>query len=64
MYDGDKPPVAPTAIGSNADRSQICGLQGKDARYFKKLRRHVVKMNAGDRKLLLYMVQKMAHGKD
>jgi transcriptional regulator with XRE-family HTH domain len=63
MYDGDKPPVAPTAIASNADRSQAWGLQGKDARYFKKLRRHIAKMNGGDRKLLLHMVQKMARGR-
>jgi transcriptional regulator with XRE-family HTH domain len=64
MYDGDKPPEALTAFTSNGDRSQMRGPRGKEGRYFRKLTRHLAKMNAGDRKLLLYMLQKMAHGKD
>jgi transcriptional regulator with XRE-family HTH domain len=63
MYDGDKPPETLTAIASNGDGSQTWGLQGKDARYFQKMRRLLAKMNAGDRKLLLHMVQKMARGR-
>jgi transcriptional regulator with XRE-family HTH domain len=59
MYDGDKPPETLTVIASNGGRSQTWGLQGEDARYFKKLRRHLAKMNPDDRKLLLHMVQKM-----
>ena len=61
MYDGDKVPEAPTAIASNRDKSW--GLGGKDARYFQKLRRLLAKMKSEDRKLLLYTVQKIAHGK-
>jgi transcriptional regulator with XRE-family HTH domain len=63
MYDGDKVPEAPTAITSNRDKSQTWGVGGKDARYFQKMRRLLAKMNSDDRKLLLYTVQKMAHGK-
>jgi transcriptional regulator with XRE-family HTH domain len=59
MYDGDKVPEAPTAITSNGDESQT-GLGRKDARYFRKIRQLVSKMNPIDRKLLLHMVQKMA----
>jgi transcriptional regulator with XRE-family HTH domain len=63
MYDGDEVPEPPTAIASNRDKSQTWGVRGSDARYFQKLRRLLAKMNADDRKLLLYTVQKMAHGK-
>ena len=63
MYDGDKPPQTLTVIASNGDGSQTWGLQGKDARYFQKMRRLLAKMNTGDRKLLLHMVQKMARGR-
>jgi transcriptional regulator with XRE-family HTH domain len=63
MYDGDKVPEAPTAITSNRDKSQTWGVGGKDARYFQKMRRLLAKMNSDDRKLLLYTVQKLAHGK-
>ena len=37
--------------------------RGKEARYFRKLRQLLAKMDADDRKLLLHMVQKMAHGR-
>jgi transcriptional regulator with XRE-family HTH domain len=63
LYDGDKAPEAPTAIASTGDKSQTWGLGGRDARYFQKLRRLLAKMNSNDRKLLLYTVQRMAHGK-
>jgi hypothetical protein len=63
MYDGDKVPEVPTAIASNRDKSQTWGNGGKDARYFRKLRRLLAKMNSNDRKLLLYTVQKMASGR-
>jgi transcriptional regulator with XRE-family HTH domain len=59
MYDGDKVPEAPTAITPNGDKSPT-GLGRKDARYFRKLRQLVAKMNGDDRKILLHIVQKMA----
>jgi transcriptional regulator with XRE-family HTH domain len=61
MYDGDKAPEAP--IASHGDNSQTWGHGGRDARYLQKLRRLLAKMNSDDRKLLLYTVQRMAHGK-
>jgi transcriptional regulator with XRE-family HTH domain len=63
MYDGNEVPKAPTAIAPNRDKSQTWGVRGSDARYFQKLRRLLAKMNSEDRKLLLYTVQRMAHGK-
>jgi len=60
MYDGDKPPEAPTAITSNGDGPQMRGLRGKEGRYLRKLERLLAKMNPDDRKLLLHTVQKMA----
>jgi transcriptional regulator with XRE-family HTH domain len=60
MYDGDKPPEAPTAITSNSDGPHMRGLRGKEGRYLRKLARLLANMNPDDRKLLLHMVQKMA----
>ena len=60
MYDGDKPPEAPTAITSNGDGPQMRGLRGKEGRYLRKLASLLAKMNPDDRKLLLHTVQKMA----
>ena len=62
MYDGDKVPEAPIAIASNGDKPQTWGLGRKDSNYFRKLRHLLAKMKSDDRKLLLHMVQKMAHG--
>ena len=59
MYDGDKPPEAPTAITSNGG-PQMRGLRGEEGRYLRKLERLLANMNPDDRKLLLHMVQKMA----
>jgi transcriptional regulator with XRE-family HTH domain len=60
MYDGDKPPEAPTAITSKGDGPQMRGLRGKEGRYFRKLATLLAKMDPNDRKLLLHMVQNMA----
>ena len=43
----------------SADRT-AWGSSGKDARFLSKLRRLLSRMEPGDRKLLLFMVQKMA----
>jgi transcriptional regulator with XRE-family HTH domain len=63
MYDGDKPPEAPPALSSNDDRQRVQGLRGKEGRYFRKLTRLLARMNPDDRNLLLYVAQKMTHGK-
>lgn len=58
MYDGNKPPEAPSALSANADRQQVQQLRGKEGRYLRKLTGLLGKMKPNDRNLLLYMAQK------
>jgi len=61
MYDGDEPPQAPPAIAGRASQKEmVWGSSGKDARYFRKLRQTLARMENRDRKVLLSMAQKMA----
>ncbi len=62
FYDGEEPAEAPRWVWSG-DGPQMRGLRGKEARYFRKLRQLLAKMDADDRKLLLHLVQKMGHGR-
>ena len=60
FYDGEEPPAMPDLSNRrSADRTAWVN-SGKDARFLSKLRRLLSRMEAGDRKLLLFMVQKMA----
>jgi transcriptional regulator with XRE-family HTH domain len=61
FYDGDKPPVLPNLPKRNSSDDIAWGSAGKDARYLNKLRRLLSKTDEGDRKLILYMAQKMAN---
>lgn len=59
FYDGDEPPAdLPKLPKSNA--KPIWGDSGKDARELTKLRRLLGKMKPDNRKLILFMAQKMA----
>ncbi len=60
FYDGDEPPQLPNLPKGNSD-GNLWGSSGRDARYLSKLRRVLGKANDQDRKLVLYMAQKMAH---
>jgi len=60
FYDGDEPPQLPNLTKGNSD-GNLWGSSGRDARYLSKLRRVLGKANDQDRKLVLYMAQKMAH---
>jgi transcriptional regulator with XRE-family HTH domain len=60
LYDCDQPPAPAVGGGSGADS---WGNSGKDARYLRKLSGLLSRMESGDRKLLLFMAAKMAHGK-
>jgi transcriptional regulator with XRE-family HTH domain len=60
LYDGDEPPQLPNLLKGNSD-GNLWGSSGRDARYLSKLRRVLGKANDQDRKLVLYMAQKMAH---
>jgi transcriptional regulator with XRE-family HTH domain len=60
FYDGDKPPELPNLPKRKSSDDIAWGSAGKDARYLNKLRRLLAKTEEGNRKLILYMAQKMA----
>ena len=57
VYDGDEPPVLPKLRASGDEQ---WGSSGRDATYLTKLRRSLAKMRPDDRKLILYMTQKIS----
>jgi transcriptional regulator with XRE-family HTH domain len=58
FYDGEEPPNLPMPkLKSSAEIAW--GSSGRDARYLNKLRRLLSKTGEENRKLVLYMVQKM-----
>ena len=61
FYDGEEPPVLPNLPRRKSSDDIAWGSTGKDARFLSKLRRLLSKADDGDRKLILYMAQKMAH---
>jgi transcriptional regulator with XRE-family HTH domain len=60
FYDGEEPPKLPNLLKRKSSDDIAWGVAGKDARYLNKLRRLLAKSEEEDRKLLLYMAQKMA----
>ncbi len=60
FYDGEEPPKLPNLLKRKSSGDIVWGVAGKDARYLSKLRRLLAKSEEEDRKLLLYMAQKMA----
>jgi transcriptional regulator with XRE-family HTH domain len=59
FYDGEEPPKLPNlAKGKTAD-DRAWGSTGKDARWLAKFRRKLARTKESDRKLLMFMVQKM-----
>jgi transcriptional regulator with XRE-family HTH domain len=60
FYDGAEPPKLPNLPKRKSSDDIAWGSAGKDARYLSKLRRLLGKAEEADRKLLLYMTQKMA----
>ena len=60
FYDGDKPPELPNLPKRKTSDDIAWGNSGKDARYLSKLRRLLGKTEETNRKLILYMAQKMA----
>jgi len=60
FYDGEEPPKMPDLPKLSSVDDIAWGSSGKDARFFSKLRRLLSRMNEEDRRLLLYMTQKMA----
>jgi transcriptional regulator with XRE-family HTH domain len=60
FYDGEEPPILPNLPKRKSSDDIAWGSAGKDARYLSKLRRLLSKTE-DDRKLILYMAQKMAN---
>jgi len=60
FYDGDEPPVLPNLLKRKSSDENAWGSSGKDARFLSKLRRSLGKANEVDRKIILFMAQKMA----
>src|SRR5207253_6131287 len=60
FYDGEDPPKLPNLPTRKSSDDIVWGGTGKDARYLSKLRGLLGRTEEGDRKLLLYMAQKMA----
>jgi transcriptional regulator with XRE-family HTH domain len=59
FYDGEEPPKLPNLPKRKSSDDIAWGSSGKDARFLNKLRRLLGKAEEADRKLLLYMTQKM-----
>jgi len=60
FYDGEEPPKLPNLPKRKSSDDIAWGSSGKEARFLSKLRRLLGKAEEADRKLLLYMAQKMA----
>lgn len=60
FYDGEEPPKLPNLLKRNSGDDIAWGSAGKDARFLRKFRRLMGKTKDGDRKLILYVAQKMA----
>ncbi len=61
FYDGEEPPQLPNLPKRKSSDDIAWGSAGKEARYLNKLRRLLSKADDEDRKLILYMAQKVAH---
>lgn len=61
FYDGEEPPVLPNLPKRRTADEIAWGSSGKEARFLNKLRRLLGRIDESDRRLLLYMAQKMAN---
>ena len=59
FYDGEAPPALPNLSNRRTADDIVWGSSGKDSRYFMKFRQQLSKMDEDDRKLLLFLAQKM-----
>jgi len=64
FYDGEEPPKLPNLPKRKSSEDIAWGSSGKDSRFLNKLRRLLGKAEEADRKLLLYLAQKMAQPKN
>ncbi len=61
FYEGEEPPKLQHLLKRKSSDEIVWGSTGKEARYLNKFRRLLGKTEESDRKLLLYMAQKMAN---
>jgi transcriptional regulator with XRE-family HTH domain len=61
FYDGEEPPELPNLPKRKSADDIVWGHSGKEARLLNKFRRLMGRVEEGDRRLLLYMAQKMAN---
>ena len=61
FYDGEEPPELPNLPKRKSADDIAWGNSGKEARLLTKFRRLMCKIGEPDRRLLLYMAQKMAN---
>jgi transcriptional regulator with XRE-family HTH domain len=61
FYDGERPPQLPKYLNQKSTSDVVWASQGKDARYFNRLRHSLSKSSEDDRKLIFHMAQKMAN---
>jgi transcriptional regulator with XRE-family HTH domain len=60
FYDGEEPPELPNLPKRKTSEDVAWGSSGKEARFLTIFRRLLGGIDEGDRRLLLYMAQKMA----
>ena len=60
FYDGEKPPELLRLPKRHSSDDIVWGTAGKEARFLNRLRRLLGKIEEPDRRLLLYMAQKLA----
>ncbi len=61
FYDGEEPPELPNLPKRRTSEEIAWGSSGKNARFLTKFRRLLGRVDEGDRRLLLYMAQKMSN---
>ena len=61
FYDGEEPPDLPNLPKRKTAEEIAWGSTGKEARFLTMFRRLLGRIDEGDRRLLLYMAQKMAN---
>jgi transcriptional regulator with XRE-family HTH domain len=63
FYDGEEPPKLPNLLKRKSADDIAWGSSGREARWLNEFRRLLSRTEEGDRKLLMFMAQKMARAK-
>jgi transcriptional regulator with XRE-family HTH domain len=63
FYDGEEPPTLPNLLKRKSADDIVWGSSGKDARWLHNLRRLLSRTEESDRRILMFMAQKMARRK-